>query len=65
LQGRAREEAEKLGLAPEDLVIVTTEVFKGKPPEYHLEKIIGDPISYLLKRAGLVNIEEGAEFEVK
>lgn len=42
LQGRAKERAEKMGLNPDDLVIVT--------PEGHIEKITGDPVSYLLKR---------------
>jgi hypothetical protein len=49
LQGRAREEAEKKGLDPDDLVIVRTSV--GSLPEYHIEKIDGDPVSFLLKRA--------------
>lgn len=49
LQGRARNEVEKKGLEPEDLVIVTTSV--SSLPEYHIEKIEGDPVSYLLKRA--------------
>ena len=49
LQGGARKEAEKKGLKPDDLVIVTTSV--GSVPEYHIEKIDGDPVSYLLKRA--------------
>lgn len=49
LQGRAKEEAEKNGLKPNDLVIVTTSV--NSLPEYHIEKIDGDPVSYLLKRA--------------
>jgi len=43
LQGRAKEEAEKNGLKPDDLVIVTNGV--------NIEKIHGDPVSYLLKRA--------------
>lgn len=42
LQGKAKTEARKLGLSPDDLVIVT--------PKY-IEKIDGDPVSYLLKRA--------------
>ena len=50
LQGRAKAEAEKLGLAPDDLVIVTTTINNDSPPDYHLEKIEGDPVSYLLKR---------------
>jgi hypothetical protein len=49
LQGRAKEEAEKLKLDPNDLVIVTTSV--NSLPEYRIEKIEGDPVSYLLKRA--------------
>jgi hypothetical protein len=49
LQGRAKVEAEKQGLTPNDLVIVTTSV--NSLPEYHIEKVDGDPVSYLLKRA--------------
>ena len=50
LQGRAKDEAEKQGLDPDDLVIVTTSVHPL--PEYHIEKIEGDPVSFLLKRVG-------------
>jgi hypothetical protein len=49
LQGRAKDEAEKNGLASDDLVIVKTIV--DSLPEYHIEKIEGDPVSFLLKRA--------------
>jgi len=49
LQGRAKVEAEKQSLTPNDLVIVTTSV--NSLPEYHVEKVNGDPVSYLLKRA--------------
>lgn len=49
LQGRAKEEAERQRLIPNDLVIVTTSI--GSLPEYHIEKIDGDPVSFLLKRA--------------
>jgi len=49
LHGRAKEEAEKLGLNPNDLVILTTSV--NSLPEYRVEKIEGDPVSFLLKRA--------------
>ena len=49
LQGRAKDEAKKNGLAPDDLVIITTSV--NSLPEYRIEKIDGDPVSYLLKRA--------------
>jgi len=48
LQGRAKDEAEKQGLDPDDLVIVTTSVHPL--PEYHIEKIEGDPVSFLLER---------------
>jgi hypothetical protein len=51
LQGRAKAEAEKQGLNPEDLVIVKTSVNPSNPlPEYNIERIEGDPVSYLLKR---------------
>jgi ribosomal protein L22 len=50
LQGRAKAEAEKQGLNPEDLVIVKTSVNSGSLPNYYIEKIEGDPVSYLLKR---------------
>lgn len=50
LRGRAKEEAEKKGLKPDDLVIVTTNIVNTLP-EYHVEKIEGDPVSFLLKRA--------------
>jgi len=49
LRGMAKEEAEKQGLSPEDLVLVTTIV--GSLPEYRIEKVEGDPVSFLLKRA--------------
>lgn len=51
LRGRAKEEAEEKGLHPDDLVIVTTIISLNSLPEYHVEKIVGDPVSYLLKRA--------------
>ena len=50
LQGRAKEEAVKQDLKPDDLVILKTSV--NSLPEYSVEKIEGDPVSYLLKRAG-------------
>ena len=40
LQGMAKEIAEKHNLEPNDLVIVTVS----------LEKIVGDPVAYLLKQ---------------
>lgn len=49
LQGRAKDEATKQDLAPDDLVIVKTSV--NSLPEYSIEKIDGDPVSFLLKRA--------------
>jgi hypothetical protein len=49
LQGRAKDEAVRMGLLPNDLIILTTSV--KSLPEYHIEKIEGNPISYLLKRA--------------
>jgi len=49
LQGRAKEVAEKSKLNPNDLVIVTTTV--GSLPDYKIEKIDGDPVSFLLKRS--------------
>jgi len=49
LQGRAKDEATKLNLNPDDLVILKTSV--SSLPEYSVEKIDGDPVSFLLKRA--------------
>lgn len=48
LQGRAKDEAMKQKLNPDDLVIVKTSV--NSLPEYSVEKVEGDPVSYLLKR---------------
>lgn len=42
LKGRAKDEAEKKGLSPEDLVIVRQ--------DQHIEKIDGDPVSFLLNK---------------
>ncbi len=53
LQGRARSEAEKQNLKPDDLVILKTSV--NSLPEYSVEKIEGDPVSYLIKRAKATN----------
>ncbi len=49
LQGRAREEATKMGLEANDLVLLTTSI--NSLPEYSIEKIDGDPVSFLLNRA--------------
>ncbi|MEM3622788.1 MAG: hypothetical protein QXR76_03340 [Candidatus Bathyarchaeia archaeon] len=45
LHGKAEEQAKKQGLNPNDLVIVETIFVKGSPPQYHIKKIVGDPIS--------------------
>jgi hypothetical protein len=42
LEGKEKDEAEKMNLNPEDLVFITDD---------HIEKINGDPLSWLLKRA--------------
>ena len=52
LRGRAKEEAMKQGLNPEDLVVVKTKINPDCPPDYEVEKVEGDPVSYLLKRSG-------------
>ena len=52
LQGRAKAEADKLGLTLDDLVILTT-TYTDSLPEYHIEKIDGDPVSFLLKRSNI------------
>ncbi|MDR2203252.1 MAG: hypothetical protein LBE76_02925 [Nitrososphaerota archaeon] len=49
LQGRAKEEAETMGLKPDDLVILTTTV--NSLPQYNIEKIDGSPVDYLMKKA--------------
>ena len=48
LRGRAKDEADRMGLNPDDLVIVTTSLHPL--PEYHLEKVVGAPVSYLLSQ---------------
>ena len=45
LEGKLKEQAGSQGLCPEDLVIVTGD---------RLEKVEGDPVSFLLKRAGRI-----------
>jgi len=49
LQGKVKIEAEKQKLQPNDLVLV---IINGNslPFEYSVEKIEGDPVSYLMKR---------------
>jgi len=49
LRGRARDEADRMGLEPDDLVIVTASLHPL--PEYHVEKVEGDPVSFLLKQS--------------
>ena len=49
LRGRAKTEADKLGLAPDDLVILTT-TYTDSLPEYHVEKIKGDPLTFLTQK---------------
>lgn len=44
LTGKAKTNAKKMGLSPNDLVIV-----KGD----NIERVIGDPVLYLLKRANM------------
>ena len=45
LDGKLKEMAEEAGFQPNDLVIVQTD------PELYMEKVEGDPVSYLIKRA--------------
>lgn len=56
LKGRAKDEATKMGLSPNDLVIVTT--ILHPLPEYRLEKIEGDPITFLLSKIQSLESEE-------
>jgi hypothetical protein len=58
LQGNALVEANKQQLNPDDLVIVTTTIYDQYPPSYSVEKIEGDPISYLLKRCAKTEEEK-------
>lgn len=52
LQGRLREQADKRGLKPDDLVLVKTIIKPHQPPIYEIEKVEGDPVLFLLKKAG-------------
>lgn len=61
LKGRAKDECDKQQLQPEDLVIVKTTYNRDSPPEYSVEKLEGDPISALLKRASLGRKETNKE----
>lgn len=51
LQGRAKIEADKQDLSPEDLVIVTTSINSDCPPDYRVEKIEGSPVNFLLNNS--------------
>lgn len=46
-------EADKLGLSPDDLVLVTTTVNFDSPPDYSIEKIVGNPVTWILNRDSL------------
>jgi len=61
LQGRAKDKAEKGGMNPDDLVIVKTSVSSGSLPKYCIERIEGEPVSYLLKRAGKTGNDKEAK----
>lgn len=50
LQGDAKVKADEMGLKQEDLVLVKTSI--GSLQTYEVEKVEGDPVSFLLKRAG-------------
>lgn len=52
LQGGLRAQADKKGLTPDDLVLVKTTIKPHQLPIYEIEKVGGDPVSFLLKRAG-------------
>lgn len=51
LQGRPWTKAMNMGLDDNDLVIVRTKFSKNGGLQYELEKIEGDPVSYLLNKA--------------
>jgi len=55
LQGRAKEEADKLGCQPDDLVLLTVIYKEGELPDYAVEKVEGDAVGWLKKRAGIPN----------
>ncbi len=48
LQGKARDAADAVGAKDDDLVILKTSNYNSQP-EYEAEKIVGDPVAYLLK----------------
>jgi hypothetical protein len=50
LRGRAKQQAIDMGLKSSDIVLVTTTIPDNGLPIYELEKIEGDPITYLQKK---------------
>ena len=46
-----RKRAKDRGLKDDDLVLVTTTIYKGRPPNYEIEKVEGSPTEWLLERA--------------
>lgn len=63
MTGLMKKQAIEAGIKDDDLVIVTISVIYANheqtPAHYSFEKIIGDPVSYLLKR--LYDSEEKSE----
>ena len=50
-KGKTMEKAEDMGLKPNDLVIIRIYISEEDSlPTYELEKIEGDPVSYMLDR---------------
>jgi len=49
LKGELGKMAKKRGFKPEDLVVVKTRI-EGGVPRYELERIEGDPVSWMLRR---------------
>lgn len=47
LRDRAREKTEEMNLDDNDLVLVETEIYEGKPPEYEITKIEGSPTQFI------------------
>ena len=50
LQGEAKQKADELHLEPDELVLVRQKI--NSMPAFELEKVEGDPVSFLLKRTG-------------
>lgn len=49
LKGDAKEAALAIGATEDDLVILRTSEYHSKPT-YSAEKIVGDPVSYLMRK---------------